>query len=552
MAIVKYNNQAINPPPFVSRQFEPVNYGNRWGFTQSVDLNGWITGDITGTGVLYSILDIFKQNFKELLVSGENHEYLSIPCCHVEEVSLQSNAYNLIGFGGIPYSVKIKAFDIPSGVLDVSNEYSFLENTDNTITVSHKIAAKGVRNNSLAIENAIEFVKMFTGKNPYSSCLPVFVGVGSGIMLSITENIDRLAGSVSINETYRYNPVTGSNSPNTYVETATLSVTEGRTQDFDSYDLNVEFLGSPIDSNLQKLRTSLSSYNPYEKLAEYGISSGNCYLNTMSINEDSGKNSASLKASFLSGNSGDFAGYFDAQISVNWDEINDLKTYNLNGQFIVRGPVKYRRERITAFKNQVLSSGQFHSYLYSFIIGSQVANVLNTGARVINPLPISFSISENTGQATFSMSASFSDRDFADYAHSVDYSVSVTPERWLFNLYPAANIEGHFVVQDLQCKTREKIKIQTNAQNTGNFVVCYTGLNGLINNLLTNTLSNASPYYFTASGINSGNFSLEVSREVMSENCLSSSLLEGANNKFASSIVSVPTFTRAPGHQFGY
>lgn len=562
MATVTYNGKSISPPPFVSRQFEPLNYGDRWGFTQSIDLNGWITGEISGTGILSQkdgLVDIFSQNFKELVVSGENHEHIKIPICHVEEISFQNNPYyNTTPFGTIPYSVKIKGFNVPSGVVDVSNEYSFTENPDNTVSVTHKIAARGIRSDSIAIENAINFVKLFTGKNPYSNCLPAFVGTGSGIILSISENIDRLAGTVSVTENYKYNPITGSDTPKTYVETATLNFTEGITQDYTSYDLNVEFLGSPINSNLGKFRSELSGYNPYLKLLEYGIDSGNCYLNTTSINEDSGKNSVSFKASFLSGNSGDFDGFFDYQINVSCDEINDLKTYNLNGQFIVKGPANHRRDKVSGFKNRVLSSGQMHSYLYSLITGSEIASGFKgTGTRVINPLPISFSTSENTGVGTFSMNASFNDRDFVDYANNVEYTISVTPERWLFNLYPAANIEGHFIIQDLQCKTRERIKVQINSQNFGNFVSCYNGLNELINTLFNTTLANASPYYFGASGVNSGVFSVEVNQEAIAQNSLSTSLIEGANNKFggglnANSIISVPAFIRRPGYQFGY
>jgi len=569
MATVTYNGKSISPPPFVSRQFEPLNYGDRWGFTQSIQLDGWITGKITGIGILGTgilgtgflfkksgLLDIFSQNFKELLVSGEHHEHIKIPICHVEEISFENNPYHITPFGAIPYSVKIKTFNVPSGVVDVSNEYSFTENNDNTVSVTHKIAAKGIRGNSIAIANAINFVKLFTGKNPYSNCLPAFVGTGSGIILSISENIDRLAGTVSVTENYKYNPITGSDTPKTYVETATLNFTEGITQDYTSYDLNVEFLGSPINSNLGKFRSELSGYNPYLKLLEYGIDSGNCYLNTTSINEDSGKNSVSFKASFLSGNSGDFDGFFDYQINVSCDEINDLKTYNLNGQFIVKGPANHRRDKVSGFKNRVLSSGQMHSYLYSLITGSEIASGFKgTGTRVINPLPISFSTSENTGVGTFSMNASFNDRDFVDYANNVEYTISVTPERWLFNLYPAANIEGHFIIQDLQCKTRERIKVQINSQNFGNFVSCYNGLNELINTLFNTTLANASPYYFGASGVNSGVFSVEVNKEAISQNSLSppdgpNSLIEAPNNKFASSISSL--FIRPPGYQFGY
>jgi len=623
MATVTYNGKSISPPPFVSRQFEPLNYGDRWGFTQSIQLDGWITGKITGIGILGTgilgtgflfkksgLLDIFSQNFKELLVSGEHHEHIKIPICHVEEISFENNPYHITPFGAIPYSVKIKTFNVPSGVVDVSNEYSFTENNDNTVSVTHKIAAKGIRGNSIAIANAINFVKLFTGKNPYSNCLPAFVGTGSGIILSISENIDRLAGTVSVTENYKYNPITGSDTPKTYVETATLSLTEGKTQDYTSYDLNVEFLGSPINSSLGVLRfesgtpnKGLSGYNPYLKLLEYGIDSGNCYLNTTSINEDSGKNSVSFKASFLSGNSGDFDGFFDYQINVSCDEINDLKTYNLNGQFIVKGPANHRRERVSGFKNRVLSSGhiggQMHRYLHHLITGSEIASGFKgTGTRVIHPLPISFSISENTGVGTFSMNASFNDRDFVDYANNVEYTISVTPERWLFNLYPAANIEGHFIIQDLQCKTRERIKVQINAQNTGNFDSCYTGLveplkpgspqqpPSLIDRLFNTTLSGASPYYFVASGVNSGIFSVEVNKEVICQNSLGFRadatatfaqqlaaaadaarypLIEGSGNKFASSIIEVeatfdkfgtvtkvPQPRRLPGYQFGY
>ena len=66
---------------------------------------------------------------------------------------------------------------------------------------------------------------------------------------------------------------------------------------------------------------------------------------------------------------------------------------------------------------------------------------------------------------------------------SPKYSVSVEPSKWQFELLPAANIEGNFIVQDLQMKTQNRTEIQMNAESQFASAALPT-LTGLLNSLV--------------------------------------------------------------------
>ncbi|MFK5284396.1 hypothetical protein ACI3PL_32930, partial [Lacticaseibacillus paracasei] len=71
-------------------------------------------------------------------------------------------------------------------------------------------------------------------------------------------------------------------------------------------------------------------------------------------------------------------------------------------------------------------------------------------------------IQENTGMATFQASLVFLDGATNNaYVRNPKYTVDISPSKWSYDLLPSANIEGHYVVQDLQMMTKSKINFST-------------------------------------------------------------------------------------------
>ena len=189
---VYYNNIQVTGEPFVSRSIDPIDYGDRWGMAESITLNGLISGlyrPQTGvtddnppvplygnpTGMAYYITDIFKQNFKELKVVENGVTYYDFDSVTVQDISFSEDKW---GIGTpIKYSVKLKAHDVfyEDAVIDPEDSYSFTENEDGSVTVVHKVSAKGIKSGNLSpLQRAITFVDKHKGINHIDACTPFF------------------------------------------------------------------------------------------------------------------------------------------------------------------------------------------------------------------------------------------------------------------------------------------------------------------------------------------------------------------------------------------
>jgi hypothetical protein len=154
---VSYNGNVISPPPFVSRTPNPLDYGKRWGYEDSINLKGswYISGDTTGS--IGRLLNLFSGQFVSFKVSnnvaGKLFDVINYPNTILEEISFDSAKFNPNTY--VNYSARLKNINVPSGIIDPSNEYSFTQNEDGTVNVSHKISAKGVlTSGSSALNNA--------------------------------------------------------------------------------------------------------------------------------------------------------------------------------------------------------------------------------------------------------------------------------------------------------------------------------------------------------------------------------------------------------------
>lgn len=507
---VKYNNQSINPVPLVNRSYSFIDYGSRHGSVEQITLNGFLAG--IGADHLASIAeitDIFEQHFKTLEVFDDAASVYKWDNVVVEDISFPQSNFNVGAF--TPYSVKILAYNVPSGVLEPSNEYSFTHNADGTVDVSHKISAKGIKNSNGALDNAINFVKTFVNKNPYTNCVPAFIPNGSGIRSNISETINRQTCAYSVTENFKYS--TGQLVP--YIETTSVSINDSKTADYTTINLEAKWQGS-IDNNVTAIASSVTGMNLDTILSNYGISSTNAYRNSFSVNQDSGSNTIEIRSEYISGLSNDYSGYFDYAVSMEKDMVSDKTNWKIDGEFICKGPISFRKTRVAAFK----SSNSTSSYI-PYLKGLVETSAIYTGYSDynINLPPNSLSVAENTGLATLKLSASFGDND--QYGSFIDpqYSVSVEPSIWVFESSPAANIEGHYIIQDLQMKRAAKSRFAFEAETSG-----ITDAHVLSAKSLISVISGIymGESFETSSSISSGITNISMENEVLgNENIVS-------------------------------
>jgi hypothetical protein len=572
---VKYNGTEIIPAPFFSRSVEPIDYGNRWGQVTNITLDGVIT-DLAGSGSRLNYLNsIFSDGFKELLVESDGATYFTGQNCVLENISFGDNSFPSDAGVAVPYSVTMKHYQVPSGVTDISNEFSYQDNPDGTVDVSRKMSAKGLKTNTDAIENAYNFVSFLTGINPLSVHSPNFVdkkglgGATDAVLLSVDESFDRLDAKYEVSEKWKYE--TGSS--NNYISTFSLSVDDDTSQEFVNLNLTADFVGPTTGILTDDVRAAATSFDYFSKLASYGIQTTDCVLNSFNASESPDSNNISLTVAFFSGDTQGINGVFNHAVTMDWDEIKDIKTYSVNSEFKVKGPRNFKEKRINTKIAEILGGyDHYAAYLYHVIKDSKVYDEFGS-ARDLNPLPSDLSINEGETSPTFSLSATYSDSDYIKVktatltnaktypisAGEAEWSVNVSPERWIFSMQKAANIEGHVIVQDSQCKTREKIGVQSSVTHIGSSLELGTDVNqgessdqivafakSIESDIVA--LSSTQTLYLTNESVSSGEYSYSIDKQNIAKEPINSAL--SANKLYG---FKADTYnTRNIGHQYGF
>lgn len=564
---VTYGGVPITPTPFVSRSFSPIDYGNRWGYIQTIKLDGFQTGS-SGLGRISDIGNMFGTSYQDLVIqSAGDSSYFTASNCILESLTIGNNKLPADFSYNLPYSVTLKSYSVPSGVIDVVDEFTYGENADGTVDVQRKISAKGLQTTQNAIDNAYSFVSNFTGQNPLSVSSPVFaVGATQAVLVSIDESINRLESIYSVSENWKYE--TGS--ANNFYTVSTLNTDQSSDAEYVTLKLQTSFNGS-ITGAISTLRQSVVNFNYYNQLSKYGIATGNCVLSSFNSQEDAGANRINFSADFNSGNIDEINGVWKHDISVDVDEITNINTYSINSSLKVIGS-RSRIESVVASKKTEITTGYNHylGFLYNAVNDSTMYNQFKSSGRPLNPLPNSISIKNPTTTPSLEMSATFDDRDFIlvstvnlpngkTYpisAGKLGFNVSVDPENWLFNIQKSANIEGHSIVQDLQCKTREKIAISAKGEHMGNSLTNGTDVNSLttynqmfalVNGIISEVSGFATPYIMS-SDIKSGVFDHSTSQQLTLKTPINP--LMSVNKFFGFNANSYNV--RQPGSKFGY
>lgn len=499
---VTYNGRLISPPPFVSRTMNPLDYGKRWGFEDVITLKGQYPVGSGTSGVITGFMDMFTGQFCRLEVKNTSNllTVLDYPYVILEDVTFDSNRFHPYTY--VPYVVKLRQVNVPSGVVDPSNEYSFTQNEDGTVGVSHRISAKGIVTNAdydSALQNAKNFVKNFTGAATFN---PFFISTGANVLLSQSETLDRLTATYSIAESFKYN--SGENLD--YIYTHSLDIDQSKDQDYVTLSLSYNRQGSSITSNLASLRTGITGFNLFQFLeTKYSLNTGRMYINTFNVAEESGKNNIQVSASVISGIGDEFNGFFDYDLDLKWDKIADVRQFSVNGKFLSKAPVSLKKTQLQSFKT---ANPSLQQYLYNIVTGSELyKHYYDTTLRAPNVIPSNFSVSENTGIADFSMNATFTDKDYLVGMSETSFTVGVDASRNLYEFKPSANIEGNYVIQDLQTVTRENVKLSCNIKTTGNISDGLVSGKAVESQLASSILSSS---FLTESGFDTGIYDLDV------------------------------------------
>ena len=532
--IVKYNGTTITPTPLVSRNFQFLDYGKRWGNIQEITLNGFLTGITTGNVAsnVASITNIFTGQFGTLTVLEGANTIFSWNNMYLEDIAFPENNFFQQSFA--PYSVKMHRYNVPSGVINPVNEYSFSQGEDGIVTVNHKVSANGVKSTNGALTNVIAFVKFFTGKNPFDAA---FIPSGQGILTSISESIDRSTCSYSVSETYKYNTGVSQN----YIEFFSADIGEIIDSEFLTLDAMLKIQGSPVNNNLITIESSLGTLSMISKVSGLGIDTTKLMRSNSSISRDSGAAVIEIKNTYLSGvNISDISGFFDYSVELEKDLVLPKETWKLEGEFVCNGPLNYQLQRLVAFK--LANGSDWKNYCNTLINTSPLYSGYHT-ATISGSNRGMLDIQENSGHAQFKMTYSTIEGACESGVTNPKYTVEVNPRKWSYDLMASSNIEGHYVVQDLQMMTQGKINI--NVMADAQDVLLST-------NLVSGYIAELEAIYIQSGQIIAENFVTGIldtsyNREWLGIDNLS---LGFTSTKVVGSTVA--NYTRQGGYRFGY
>ena len=482
------------PAPFVSRSFEPVEAGAlRLGFIENYEVNGFLVGSGSGDGLAsgYNSSAAFNSFSKSPGVlsigtgTGQDGEFLA-KSGFVVSFSIPKNNF-LSNSGLFPYSLKFKTFDTMRNIKSPSFEYSFTENQDRSVGLGVKISAQGL----VSIYDAKAFVEDMASSYNLTGFAPVYITTGSNWSLSSSKKtVDRTKFTYSLEREYLCVPsgyiYTGFPfSENTKVSQKLSSYTS----DYPTFEFetNLKILAdsgkhyqeskawSSFESSLFSDKNYLEEISLHY-LKRYGaLNLDNFLLSNISISKNSGAKEVSLKFDLLSGKASDFSGYFNYSLTTDEDLAMGDRTMSLNGEFFTKGDFTNKRQALEKWmKAEFTPEGEGQSIPYSagpkfyeFVLGlTGLASGIMSGALGVDKIGFEY----NSGMAEFKLTSSMDNKIRIVPGSEISFSVDVQASVPIYKFVPAANIEGHYIIQDLQCKTAETAKIDINgkADNVAN------------------------------------------------------------------------------------
>jgi len=478
---ITYDNFTFKDPiPLVSKNQEIINYGDRWGQITKITLQGQLTGMggcpdnfaslISGQN---NLISGFSRDFKKLSIIEDNKTLFEADACIIRNINFEESKYvKMLG-----YTIELDCYerDLFSGVygvLDPVNEYTFTENEDQSVAISHNVSARGINTSTnSAIENARNYVYSLTGYDP--NVLPININNSNytPLLRSYVENINRLNGTYNIQENYI---VDISNDPYinpVYLTRYTNSISRSINTDFDTVSIQGSVQGAKRAAFTGvRYYTSGLNFSGICKAA-FGAEINPIPL-SLSFNENQAANSINFNASFdnniITSDYGDV--YFDYNVDISKDEITSLTSVSISGPIITRGNLKRKYEKVLEFLQNIVNDySSVEDYLYNQAnsIYTKLKGTMNIGSNIsLNPKYRSLNVVKNPEKGEITLSATFDDKDLPPDVSSIlrssTFNLTFEPKIDLFRPRPTYNINGFYIIYELG-EAKKLAKFNVNA-----------------------------------------------------------------------------------------
>jgi hypothetical protein len=313
------------------------------------------------------------------------------------------------------------------------------------------------------------------------------------VLVSISENLDRLNLTYSIEESYRFKTITGDSesaqnySFNNYnLVSYSTSLTSGAGDDFVTASIQGEIkagiTGATGDALISGLINELSGLNPYAVISgKYGSPNGFKFCEDpieVSINEDRKARKVGFNISYdnleFYSSANDqivFNGcYLDATISHNIDDLSSIDTLEVRGEVKCRGSVSNKYAKSLDYVTELFTAGTSPSAprLYTLVNDYYSAYYSSSPKFTLNSQPVSVQVEANPLLGTVSLTVTYDNKDRFLGLSTSDYSIEYTPANTIFTYGFSCNNSLRHIAVDMNVLKREKagINLSVSKPNT--------------------------------------------------------------------------------------
>lgn len=460
------------PSPYVSITADPVDAGlMRLGVLEEYNLVGLYDGAHTS----FSFLEAFRVSPGTLNIPGIGNK-IGV----VTEVSIPTTDFNSVDTAApnqriFNYSIKFRVVDdelASDNVKNISFVYDFSEEDNKVLRLNIKASAEGI----YSFDDAETFVNGLINidKNVLA---PIKITTNS--LWALTSNkkiIDRAKFLYSMEKAF----ISNKNGYQDSAYTEVTSVNESHStvsQDYKTYDFDTSIRYNEFESwsTLQAKFPSLMENITDFYIGKHGL--GPCFLDKISVTKTDSRNEIQLKYSLYEGSEEDFKGYFDYTASTEEDFAQGKFSIKCDGQFVSMGDITAKRTYLEQWLNSVRAAAPV-SISQEFgapnikgaveaLIMSKAYPMLDTQSKLQTFKVSSSSFDYNRMTSDFKMDGSMDNEPrFTDYS-KITYTIDVPKGSiYIYNFMPAANVEGHCVVQKLPIKNNESLSFSINGSSS--------------------------------------------------------------------------------------
>ena len=455
--------------PYVSRQQNVIYYGKKHGQVTEITLDGSVIGTFAEINSARNlILAQFSTDFLSFKIIEDQVVIVEFQKCTVKNVDFTAG-----NFGKIAYSITLECheedlfFSQAFGVLDPKNSFSFSEEENGIIKITHSVSARGLATSAqLPINNAKNFVESISGWYPDKNIYPNFINgiVDSNVILtSVNKKIDTASSTYSQDESYSVQIAGIGVAPLIagVVSEISSSVTQGVREDFSKIEITYSVMGGR-HTTVDNLRASTPTTATLFNLATeaYGSLSVNPSPTSYNI-EDEAETSKkiTIKVSYDTNLLfGQNLTYFDYSVDFSTDHVTDITSVTINGEIKARDSVN-RFVDVSNFYSAIQSSNQkLSGYLYERA-SAMYSDVLNL-SWPLKPNFESMSVDQDPLRGTISFSATFTNEDFLNGCSKAEYSLDIDPQLKRFSSQAGCNFVGLHGIFDLRTYPLENVSIK--------------------------------------------------------------------------------------------